>query len=66
MKELAIYFVVYYRRQDFAVTIDLLAQGRLPVDAFVTGEVGLAGFAAAFAALKHPTDQCKILVKPTA
>ncbi len=65
IKELAIHFVVYYRRQDFAVTIDLVAQGRLPVDAFVTGEVGLAGFAAAFAALKHPTDQCKILVKPT-
>ncbi len=64
MKELALHFVVYYRRQDFALTIDHLAQGRLPIDAFITSQVDLDGFAAAFAALKHPTDQCKVLVKP--
>ncbi len=64
MKELAMHFVVYYRRQDFGVTIDLLAQGRLPIDAFITSQVDLDGFGAAFAALKHPTDQCKVLVKP--
>jgi 2-desacetyl-2-hydroxyethyl bacteriochlorophyllide A dehydrogenase len=65
MKELSLHFVVYYRRQDFAVTIDLLAQGRLPIDAFITSQVDLDGFGAAFAALKHPTDQCKVLVKPS-
>lgn len=64
MKELSMLFVVYYRRQDFAVTVEHLAQGRLPLDGFVTGEVGLDGFAAAFEALKHPTDQSKVLVKP--
>ena len=64
MKELALHFVVYYRRQDFALTIDHLAQGRLPIDAFITSQVDLDGFAAAFASLKHPTDQCKVLVKP--
>ena len=64
IKELSMLFVVYYRRQDFAITTDLLAQGRLPIDAFITGTVGLDGFAAAFAELKQPTKQCKILVKP--
>lgn len=66
MKELTVHFVVYYRRQDFAVTVDHLAQGRLPLDGFVTGAVGLDGFADAFTALKHPTEQCKVLVHPNA
>ncbi len=64
IKELTLLFVVYYRRQDFAITIDLLGQGRLPIDSFITGTVGLDGFAAAFAELKQPTEQCKVLVKP--
>jgi (R,R)-butanediol dehydrogenase/meso-butanediol dehydrogenase/diacetyl reductase len=64
MKELTMHFVVYYRRQDFHVTVDALAQQRLPIDGFVTGTVGLDGFAAAFAALSTPTDQCKVLVHP--
>lgn len=66
MKELTMHFVVYYRRQDFHVTVDALAQRRLPLDGFVTGAVGLDGFAAAFTALKTPTDQCKVLVHPGA
>ena len=64
MKELTMHFVVYYRRQDFHTTVDALAQRRLPLDGFVTGSVGLDGFAAAFTALKTPTDQCKVLVHP--
>ena len=64
MKELAVHFVVYYRRQDFEVTVAEIASGRLGVDGFVTGSVGLDGFDAAFTALKHPTEQGKVLVRP--
>jgi (R,R)-butanediol dehydrogenase / meso-butanediol dehydrogenase / diacetyl reductase len=64
MKELAMHFVVYYRRQDFAYTVDMLRDGRIDVAPFVTQRVDLDGFPAAFEALKHPTDQCKVLVLP--
>jgi (R,R)-butanediol dehydrogenase / meso-butanediol dehydrogenase / diacetyl reductase len=64
MKELAMHFVVYYRRQDFAYTVDMLRDGRIDVAPFVTQRVDLDGFPAAFEALKHPTDQCKVLVVP--
>jgi 2-desacetyl-2-hydroxyethyl bacteriochlorophyllide A dehydrogenase len=64
MKELAMHFVVYYRRQDFAYVVDMLAQGRLDPRPLVTDRVGLDDFPTAFAALKHPSTQCKVLVEP--
>ncbi len=64
VKELTMHFVVYYRRQDFHTTVAFLAAGRLPIDGFVTGTVGLDAFPDAFEALKRPTDQCKVLVHP--
>jgi 2-desacetyl-2-hydroxyethyl bacteriochlorophyllide A dehydrogenase len=64
MKELAMHFVVYYRRQDFAYVVDMLAQGRLDPRPLVTDRVGLDDFPAAFTALKHPSTQCKVLVEP--
>ena len=39
-------------------------QSETPAATPVLTVVDLDGFAAAFAALKHPTDQCKVLVKP--
>lgn len=64
MKELAMHFVVYYRRQDFASVVDLLRQGRIDPSPMVTDRIGLDGFPAAFEALKTPTRQCKVLVEP--
>jgi 2-desacetyl-2-hydroxyethyl bacteriochlorophyllide A dehydrogenase len=64
MKELAMHFVVYYRRHDFAYVVDMLAQGRLEPRPLVTDRVGLDDFPTAFAALKHPSTQCKVLVTP--
>jgi 2-desacetyl-2-hydroxyethyl bacteriochlorophyllide A dehydrogenase len=64
MKELAMHFVVYYRRQDFAYVVDMLAQGRIDPSGFVTDRVGLDAFPAAFEALKTPSTQCKVLVQP--
>jgi threonine dehydrogenase-like Zn-dependent dehydrogenase len=64
MKELAMLFVVYYRSGDFAYTIDMMQQGRIEPLPMVSSRVDLAGFPAAFEQLKHPTDQCKVLVVP--
>jgi 2-desacetyl-2-hydroxyethyl bacteriochlorophyllide A dehydrogenase len=64
MKELAMHFVVYYRRQDYAYVVDMLRQGRVDPRPFVTDHVDLDGFPAAFEALKTPTTQCKVLVHP--
>jgi (R,R)-butanediol dehydrogenase/meso-butanediol dehydrogenase/diacetyl reductase len=64
MKELAMHFVVYYRRRDYAYVVDMLAQGRIDVAPFVTDRVTLDAFPAAFEALKTPSTQCKVLVQP--
>lgn len=64
VKELAMYFVVYYRSGDFAFTIDMMRQGRIDPLSLITDRVDLAGFPAAFEALKKPTTQSKVLVLP--
>jgi (R,R)-butanediol dehydrogenase / meso-butanediol dehydrogenase / diacetyl reductase len=64
MKELAMHFVVYYRRRDFAYVLDMLRQGRIDPGRFITDRVGLDAFPTAFEALKQPTSQCKVLVNP--
>ncbi|HEV8297453.1 MAG TPA: alcohol dehydrogenase catalytic domain-containing protein [Acidimicrobiales bacterium] len=64
VRELTMHFVMYYRRQDFAFTVDMLRRGRIDAGSLVTDRVDLEGFPAAFEALKHPTTQCKVLVLP--
>ncbi len=64
VKELAMHFVVYYRSADFRYTIDMVNQGRIDPFGMVSARVGLDGLPSAFEALKHPTDQCKVLVVP--
>lgn len=63
MREATLAFVVYYRRRDFAHTIATLAAGRIDPDRFITGRVGLDGFAATFERLKHPSDDVKVLLE---
>ncbi len=64
VKELAMHFVVYYRRQDYGYVLDMLRQGRIDPTPLVTDRVDLAEFPAAFAALQQPTTQRKVLVRP--
>jgi len=64
LKQLQVNFVIAYRRQDFAFTLDMLAAGRIAGPEMVTDVVDLAGFAAAFEALKTPAAQCKVLLEP--
>jgi (R,R)-butanediol dehydrogenase/meso-butanediol dehydrogenase/diacetyl reductase len=42
----------------------MLAAGRIDPSPLVTDTFGLDALPDKFEALKHPTDQCKILVEP--
>jgi threonine dehydrogenase-like Zn-dependent dehydrogenase len=63
-KELNLQFVFGYQPQEFAATLDALAEGRLAVDSLITGRVDVDGVAQAFRDLGHPDTHAKILVEP--
>ena len=63
-KELNIQFVFAYQPQEFAATLDALADGRIGVDPLITGRVGVGGVAQAFRDLARPETHAKILVEP--
>lgn len=64
VKELSVQFCAYYRREDFALTIDLLGAGRIDASAMVTDRVSLDDLPSAFEALRTPQQQCKVIVQP--
>jgi len=63
-KELTMRFVLYYRESDFARTLQALDSEALDGGALVTDRIGLDELPARFEALKHPTTECKVLVRP--
>jgi (R,R)-butanediol dehydrogenase / meso-butanediol dehydrogenase / diacetyl reductase len=63
-KELQINYVLAYRHQDFAFTIQMLAAGRIDPQPMLSGIVGFEGFPAAFEALKTSKQECKVLLHP--
>jgi threonine dehydrogenase-like Zn-dependent dehydrogenase len=63
-KEIDLRFVVGYTPLEFRDTLHMLAQGDVDPRALITGEVGLAGVEAAFAALGDPERHAKILIDP--
>jgi (R,R)-butanediol dehydrogenase/meso-butanediol dehydrogenase/diacetyl reductase len=64
-KELTTRYVLYYRTQDFEHTIDALTRGTLDPAPLVTGTVDLDRLPARFDALKHPVDDCKVILEPS-
>lgn len=64
VKELSLQFVIAYRRNDFAFTLDMLDAERIVSQPMITDRVGFDGFSAAFEALKTPTTQCKVILNP--
>ena len=64
VKQLQLQFVAYYRRPDFALTLDMLGAGRIDPTPMVTDRVGLDGMPEAFEALRKPVGQCKVIVEP--
>lgn len=63
-KELNLQFVLGYTAEEFAATLDNIAEGRIPVAPLITGHVGIDGVARAFLDLKNPEAHAKIIVEP--
>ncbi len=53
-KELNLQFVLGYTPDEFAATLNHIAEGRIPVAPLITGKVGVEGVAGAFEALASP------------
>jgi threonine dehydrogenase-like Zn-dependent dehydrogenase len=64
IKHLDLRFVLGYSPEEFAETLQHIAEGDIDVAPFITGQVGLEGVAGAFEALASPDVHAKILVKP--
>lgn len=63
-KELSLQFVLGYTPDEFAGTLQHLAEGRIDVAPLVTGRVELGKVPAAFEELANPEKHAKILVEP--
>jgi threonine dehydrogenase-like Zn-dependent dehydrogenase len=63
-KELSVQFVFGYAPEEFAGTLQHIAEGELDVAPLVTGQVGVDEVPAAFEALATPDAHAKILVEP--
>ena len=63
-KELSVQFVLGYSPEEFAATLEHIAEGRLPVEPLITGKVGVEGVAGAFDELASPERHAKVLVEP--
>ena len=63
-KELELRFALGYSPEEFAATLQHIAEGRLPVEPLITGKVGVEGVPGAFQSLASPEEHAKILVEP--
>ena len=63
-KELDVRYALYYQRQDFTDTIDVLGDHGLHLDGFVERTVSLDGLPAAFAGLLAGAEGGKLIVVP--
>ena len=63
-KQLNLQFVLGYTPEEFAATLDHIAEGRIAVAPLVTAKVGLDGVKQAFGDLANPERHAKILVEP--
>ncbi len=64
-KELSLQFVLGYAPDEFAQTLQLIADGEIDVAPLVTGRVGIDAVPGAFEALATPDAHAKILVEPS-
>jgi threonine dehydrogenase-like Zn-dependent dehydrogenase len=65
-KELNLHFAYGYAPQEFAATLQHLAEGRINAAPLITGTIGLDGVPAAFEELASPERHAKILINPGA
>jgi len=63
-KELNVQFVLGYAPEEFATTLQKIAEGEIDVAPLITDKVGVDGVANAFEQLASPDRHAKILVEP--
>ncbi|MDH5736963.1 MAG: zinc-binding dehydrogenase, partial [Gammaproteobacteria bacterium] len=63
-RELNIQFVLGYTPEEFAATLQHIADGKLRVDGLITSRTGVNGVPEAFERLASPEEEIKILVEP--
>jgi threonine dehydrogenase-like Zn-dependent dehydrogenase len=63
-KQLNVQFVLAYTAAEFAESLHHIAEGNVDAGPLVTGTVGLAGVAGAFAELANPERHAKVIVDP--
>ena len=63
-KELQLTFVLAYTPEEFAASLQNLAEGRIDAAPLITGTVNLEGVAQAFVDLGDPEDHAKVMVVP--
>ena len=63
VKELSLQFVLGYTQEEFAATLEHIAEGRIAVAPLITGHVGIDEVAGAFEALASPERHAKIIVR---
>ena len=64
-KEVSVVASLGYTHEEFEITQDLVADGRLQLAPLVTDTVALDGLEAALQRLAKPSGQVKILVAPS-
>jgi (R,R)-butanediol dehydrogenase/meso-butanediol dehydrogenase/diacetyl reductase len=64
VKELTVQFACAYDRSDFRFVVDMLAAQRIEASTLITDILSFEAFPTAFEALRTPSRQCKILLKP--
>ena len=63
-KELSLNFVLGYSVEEFAESLECIADGRFDISNLISHQIGLADVAGAFEALKDPEKHAKVLVCP--
>ncbi|MEP0067799.1 zinc-binding dehydrogenase [Pyruvatibacter sp.] len=64
MKEVGVQFVLAYEPRDWDTVLSFMASDRLKLEHLITHRVGFEAFPDAFEALRTPSDQCKVMLKP--
>jgi len=64
VKQLNLQFVLGYTGEEFAASLDHIAEGRIDATPLITGYVGLGGVKGAFAELANPEQHAKVMVEP--
>ena len=64
VKELTTQFVLFYREDDYRLTISSLKNGTIDPSPLLTATFGLDELPGRFDALKHPTTECKLVIEP--